>query len=227
MECKIPDDETLLKPDASNIMKEINATISLDALKNGDQEAFARLVDETSAHIYRVILQITGNEQDAEDMLQETYIKAFHSVADFEGRSSLKTWLYRIAVNEALMSIRKHKHFTVSIDESGDEEDPEGEGMQIIDWCCQPEREMLSTEARRKMDEAVNKLPETLRVVFVMRDLEGLSIQETAEVLNLTESTVKVRLLRARLRLREELSLYFGSKMQEKMQERMQKEEQK
>jgi len=191
-------------------------TISLESLKAGDREAFASLVDETSGHIYRVVLQILGNEQDAEDVLQETYIKAFRSLPDFEGRSSLTTWLYRIAVNEALMMVRKRRPQTVSIEENSTfDAEAESESMQIVDFCCLPEGEFLSSESRRFLDQAIQNLPETLRVVFVMRDVEGLSIQETAEVLDLSESNVKTRLLRARLRLRQELSVYFGGKIQE------------
>ena len=204
-------------------MNETANTISIETLKAGDREAFARLVDETSGHIYRVALQILGDEQDAEDVLQETFIKAFRALPEFEGRSSLTTWLYRIAVNEALMLVRKRKSQgpvnaaqTVSVDES-DPFDPEAEseGMEIVDWCCLPEGELLSSETRRFLDQAIQKLPENLRVVFVMRDLEGLSIQETSEALGLSENNVKTRLLRARLRLRQELSVYFSEKMQE------------
>jgi len=191
-------------------------TISLESLKAGDREAFARLVDETSGHIYRVALQILGDEQDAEDVLQETYIKAFRSLPDFEGRSSLTTWLYRIAVNEALMMVRKRRPQTVSVEENSTfDAEAESESMQIVDFCCLPEGELLSSESRRFLDQAIQNLPDTLRVVFVMRDIEGLSIEETAEALGLSESNVKTRLLRARLRLRQELSVYFGGKIQE------------
>ena len=190
--------------------------ISLESLKAGDREAFARLVDETSGHIYRVALQILGDEQDAEDVLQETYIKAFRSLPYFEGRSSLTTWLYRIAVNEALMMVRKRKSQAISVEESNSfDAEAESDRMEIVDWCCLPEGELLSSESRRFLDRAVQALPANLRVVFVMRDLEGLSIQDTAEALGLSENNVKTRLLRARLRLRQELSVYFGWKIQE------------
>ena len=191
-------------------------TISLESLKAGDREAFARLVDETSGHIYRVALQILGDEQDAEDVLQETYIKAFRALPDFEGRSRLTTWLYRIAVNEALMMVRKRKPQAISVEESNSfDAEAESDSMEIVDWCCLPEGELLSSESRRFLDHAVQNLPANLRVVFVMRDLEGLSIQDTAEALGLSENNVKTRLLRARLRLRQELSVYFGGKIQE------------
>jgi len=191
-------------------------TISLESLKAGDREAFASLVDETSGHIYRVALQILGNEQDAEDVLQETYIKAFRALPDFEGRSRLTTWLYRIAVNEALMMVRKRKPQAISVEESNSfDAEAESDSMEIVDWCCLPEGELLSSESRGFLDQAVQNLPVNLRVVFVMRDLEGLSIQDTAEALGLSENNVKTRLLRARLRLRQELSVYFGGKIQE------------
>jgi RNA polymerase sigma-70 factor (ECF subfamily) len=197
-------------------MTETVNTISLEALKTGDREAFARLVDETSVHIYRVALQILGDDQDAEDVLQETYIKAFRALPDFEGRSSLKTWLYRIAVNEALMLVRKRKPQTISVEENTPfDAEAESDEMEIVDFCCLPEGELISSESRRFLDQAVQNLPANLRVVFVMRDMEGFSIQETAEALNLSENNVKTRLLRARLHLRQELSVYFGGKVQE------------
>lgn len=187
--------------------------ISMDALRAGDRDAFAQFVDETSAHIYRVAIKILGNEQDAEDVLQETYLKAFRSLRDFEGRSSLTTWIYRIAVNEALMVIRRRKVQTVSLDDGEDDPEPGDEGMAITDWCCLPESDLLSAEAQAFMDQAIQKLPMNLRIVFIMRDIEGLTIQETAEASGVNEGVVKTRLFRARLRLRQELSVYYGGKL--------------
>ncbi len=200
-------------------MSDTDKPLSFEALKSGDREAFARLVDETSGKIYHTALQILGDAQDAEDVLQETYLKAFRSLPEFEGRSSLMTWLYRIAVNEALMLIRRRRPAALSVDEASQdaEGDAESEGMEIVDFCCLPEGELLTGEARRFLDQAIQHLPANLRVVFVMRDLEGLSIQETAEALGLSEANTKTRLLRARLKLRQELSIYFGGKMQEEI----------
>jgi RNA polymerase sigma-70 factor (ECF subfamily) len=190
--------------------------ISLDSLKAGDREAFTQLVDATSGPIYRVAMQILGDEQDAEDVLQETYIKAFRALPAFEGRSSVTTWLHRIAVNEALMLVRKRRPQTISIDDNSPfNGDLESESMDIVDFCCMPEGELLNKESRDFLDQAVQDLPANLRVVFVMRDLEGMSIQETSEALGLSENNIKTRLLRARLRLRAELSAYFGGKLQE------------
>ncbi len=192
-----------------------NSNISLAALKAGDRAEFARLVDATSTHIYRLALKILRDPQDAEDVLQESYIKALRALPEFEGRSSLSTWLYRIAVNEALMLLRKRRVHLVPVEEDPEEDDSQA-GMVLTDWCCLPEEELLSAESRQRLEQAVDALPETLRVVFMLRDLEGLSIRETAEMLGLTETAVKTRLLRARLRLRNQLSVDFGERLTEK-----------
>lgn len=185
-------------------------TFSLEALRAGDRAEFARLIEAYSGVIYRLALKMLHNTQDAEDALQDTFIKAYRGLPSFDGRSSLSTWLYRIATNEALMMLRKRKRTLVSIEEPlENSRDDEQEPLQIVDWCCLPEQELLSTEARAFLDEAIDELPETLRVVFVLRDIEGLSTLETAEVLNLSETAVKTRLSRARLRLRERLTGYY------------------
>lgn len=192
-----------------------NQSEFLDALIHGDRQAFARMVDETSTQIYRTARQILGDEQDAEDVLQETYLKALKALPTFEGRSSLSTWLHRIAVNEALMLIRKRKTPMVSVDDNQPfDSDEESSGMEIVDFCCLPEKELLSSESRKFMDQAIQRLPDTLKTVFVLRDLEGMSIQETAEVMLITENNVKTRLLRARLRLRQELAAYYAEKVE-------------
>jgi len=186
---------------------------SLTALQAGDKVEFARLVDAYYQVIYRLAVKILGNPQDAEDILQETFIKAFRYLPDFNGRSRLSTWLYRIATNEALMLIRRRKPDAISIDESRDGDEQDQEPLEIVDWCCMPEQEMLSSESREYLDQAIESLPTSLRVVFVLRDIEGLSTLETGEVLNLSETAVKTRLSRARLRLREELTRYYGDRM--------------
>lgn len=189
---------------------------SLEALKAGDMEEFARLVDAYSNNIYRVALKILNDPQDAEDVLQETFMKALRALPSFEGRSSLSTWLYRIAVNEALMLVRKRRANFVSIDAEREDDESDIEPVEIVDWCCLPEGDLLSAEARQFLDAAVQHLSPALRAVFVLRDLEGLSVKETADALNLTETAVKTRLLRARLKLREELSVYYAERMSER-----------
>jgi RNA polymerase sigma-70 factor (ECF subfamily) len=190
-----------------------SAGFSLEALRAGDRTEFARLVDAYSGIIYRLAVKLVNNPQDAEDVLQEAFIKAYRGLAGFDGRSSLSTWLYRIATNEALMHLRRQKQAAVSLDEPQEIEDGLQEPVQVVDFCCMPEEELMSAEARRHLDEAVDRLPANLRLVFLLRDIEGLSTQETAEILNLSETAVKTRLSRARLRLREELSSYYSERM--------------
>lgn len=185
----------------------------LPALRQGDQAEFARLVEAYSGVIYRLAMKMLHDPQDAEDILQETFVKAYRHLPDFDGRSSLSTWLYRIATNEALMFLRRRRFGQVSIDDPSAGEQQEAEPLQIIDWCCIPEVELMSAEARRTMQQAVDTLPESLRVVFLLRDIEGLSTREVSQVLQLSEEAVKTRLSRARLRLRELLSAYFSDKV--------------
>jgi RNA polymerase sigma-70 factor (ECF subfamily) len=201
-------------------MGEGKSEISIEALRRGDRGEFARLVDAFSGPLYRLALKMLGNASDAEDALQNTFLKAFQHVDTFEGRSSLSTWLYRIASNEALMMLRKRRPEINFADSTVEEEDERNyDPVQFTDWCCLPEEEYLSAEARKAMDRAVEHLPETLRIVFVLRDIEDLSIQETSQVLGLSETAVKTRLLRARLRLREELSSYYGDRLNKRSKE--------
>jgi len=189
--------------------------ISLEALQAGDMAEFARLVDAYSTQIYRLALKMLSDEQDAEDVLQNTFMKALQSIEKFEGRSSLSTWLYRIAVNEALMMLRRQRPtISVAMDYEDDDDDLQ-HPTQFTDWCCLPEQDLLSEEARVHLDQAIRQLPEKLKVVFLLRDIEGLSIRETSEALDLTETAVKTRLLRARLNLREQLSVYYGERLKE------------
>ena len=194
---------------------EISQEFSLRLLQSGDRAEFARLVDAYSTQIYRLALKILGDEQDAEDVLQNTFMKALQSIRNFEGRSSLSTWLYRIAVNEALMLLRRQKPTIPVAMEYDDEDDEIPYPTQFTDWCCLPEDELLSDESKGYLDEAVKHLPEKLRIVFLLRDVEGLSIRETSETLGLTETAVKTRLLRARLNLREQLSMYYSERLPE------------
>jgi len=185
----------------------------LEALRRKEKSAFARLVDENSTRIYRLALKMTGNPQDAEDVLQETFIKAFKNIEGFEGRSKVSTWLYRIASNEALMLLRKQKEGITHIDEGLELEQGEIVPIQIVDWCCLPEKELVSAEARDQLREAALSLSDANRAAFLLRDVEGLSTREAAEALDISESALKVRLMRARMQLREDLSGYFNSKM--------------
>jgi RNA polymerase sigma-70 factor, ECF subfamily len=196
-------------------MSENNNTdqLDLEALRRKDKQTFGQLVERNSTNIYRLGLKMTGNPQDAEDVLQETFIKAFNNLKDFEGRSKVSTWLYRIAVNESLMLLRKRRDGVTSIDVGFESDDNEIFPRQIFDWCCLPERELLRDEVKEHIEAAAGMLSDANRAAFLLRDVEGLSTQETAEVLDISESAVKVRLMRARMQLREDLTNYFASKM--------------
>jgi len=187
--------------------------ISLEALIAGDRAEFARIVDAYSSPIYRLGLRMLGTPQDAEDVLQNTFLSALTHLPKFEGRSSLSTWLYRIAANEALMLIRKKKPEVNMDDTQAGENDEDLLPTQFVDWSALPEDELLSDEGKKALDSAIETLPESMRIVFLLRDVEGLSIKETADALNLTETNVKTRLLRARMFLREQLSTYYGERI--------------
>lgn len=181
----------------------------VERLKAGDEIAYAEMVETHAGRIYNLALRILGDEAAAEDVLQETFMNAFRAIDRFEGRSRLSTWLYRIANNAALMQLRKKEPVTFSIDAPLETDSGDEIPRQFFDFCCLPERELLTEEAFVEMRKAIDDLPEGLRVVFVMRDLEGLSTKETAEALDLSIPAVKTRLMRARLALRERLTTYF------------------
>lgn len=189
--------------------------ISIEELQAGDREAYAELVESQAPKIYRLALRMLGNPQEAEDVLQETFLNAFRSIDGFEGRSNIGTWLYRIATNQALMRLRKNTPDTLSIEEPYPAEDYDSYPLQLEDWCCLPEEEFDSEETRSVIKDAIHTLSPALQSAFILRDLHELSTRETAEVLDISESAVKTRLLRARLGLREELSSYFGERLRE------------
>jgi len=177
--------------------------------KAGSYEAFEELVNRYEKKIYRLGLNITSSPEDAEDVLQETFLKAYQHLPEFREDSRFYTWLVRIAVNEGLMKLRRRRSDkSVSLD---DQVDDEGQikPREFTDWKPNPEQLLAQSETRQILDRAARSLPNTFRTVFFLRDVEGLSTQETAELLGLTESAVKARLFRARLHLREELSKFF------------------
>ena len=195
------------------MVETISQEISIEVLRNGDRAEFAKMVDAYSAPIYRLGLRMLGNEQDAEDVLQNTFLSALTHLPSFEGRSSVLTWLYRIAVNEALMILRRGKPEVNIDDHDSSDENENIHPTQFVDWGALPEDKLLSTEGRHALDHAIQNLPENLHMVFLLRDIQELSIKDTADILNLTEANVKVRLLRARLMLREQLSYYYGERL--------------
>jgi len=183
----------------------------LEGLRNGEPDACTCLVKRFAPLVYAKALRMVGDPDEAEGVLQLTFIKACEKFATFEGRSTLGTWLYRIATNEALMKLRRRKAVTESIEEAAESIRPEDIPQNLHAWPIDPSIAALDSELRGQLDAALAALPESLRTVFVLRELQGLSTEETAAILGLGESAVKVRLHRARLRLRELLADYLAA----------------
>src|SRR5438876_8057017 len=184
----------------------------VERAREGDSAAFSELVNRYSRKIYRLAKHITQNDEDAEDVLQETFLKSFSHLDSFQGQSKFYTWIVRIAVNEALMKLRKRKSDrSVPLDEPLDT----GEDTvirEIAVWDENPEQKYSREELGQILDEAVEGLKPVFRTVFVLRDIEELSTEETAEALGISVPAVKSRLLRARLQLREKLTRSFKRK---------------
>jgi RNA polymerase sigma-70 factor (ECF subfamily) len=184
----------------------------VERARAGDAAAFSELVERYERKIYRLAKHITQNDEDAEDVLQESFLKAYSHLDSFQGDSKFYTWLVRIAVNEALMKLRKRKSDkTVSLDEPQDT----GEDLvarEIAVWEDDPEKKYSREELADILNKAVDSLKPSFRTVFVLRDIEELSTEDTAETLGISVPAVKSRLLRARLQLREKLTRYFKRK---------------
>ncbi len=180
------------------------------AAQEGDPASFRELVTRYEGKVYRLASRMVRDPQDAEDVLQETFINVYRHLDTFRGDSEFSTWIYRIATNASLMKLRSAKP-TLSLDDSADGEEEEYP-RELADWSGAPEEMLLNSEIRAEMDAALAQLPETLRSVFVLRDVQGLSVDETARVLNISVPNVKTRLHRARLALREKLASYFAER---------------
>src|ERR1700688_1876910 len=187
----------------------IDESILVAQAREGDTQAFAELVRRYEAKIFRLAQHITQNREDAEDVLQETFLKAYEHLNQFQGNSKFYNLIGRIAGNQALMKLRKRKSDkTVSMDEGIDT----GEDVvvrEIAAWDENPEQRYSREELSEILNSAVESLAPAYRTVFVLRDVEDLSTEETAEALDLSIPAVKSRLLRARLQLRERLNRYF------------------
>ena len=178
----------------------------------GDVQAFETLIGKYDRQIFRIAQHITQNREDAQDVVQDAFLKAYEKLDQFQGNSKFYTWLVRIAVNESLMRLRKRRTGKmVSIDE--DIETDEGSvPRDLADWSPNPEQNYGQAELNEILRKTIQGLPHGFRIVFVLRDVDGLSTEETAETLGLSIPAVKSRLLRARLQLRERLSRYFRKK---------------
>src|SRR5512142_128010 len=181
----------------------------VEAARAGDIGAFEELVKRYDRNVFRIAQHITQNREDAEDVVQEAFLKAYGNLGQFQGQSKFYTWLVRIAVNEALMKLRRRRpERMVSLDEDVKTED-DTLPREVADWSPNPEQQYTQAELKDILGKTINGLPPSFRTVFVLRDVEGLSTEETAEALNLSIPAVKSRLLRARLQLRERLTKYF------------------
>src|SRR2546423_2484297 len=203
--------------------EDVSSELALvQAAKKGDLEAFSELVRRYDRNIFRIAQHITHNEEDAQDVVQEAFLKAYQNLEQFQGNSKFYTWLVRIAVNEALMKLRRRRSDkTVSLDE--DVVTEEGSmPREVADWSPNPEQLYGQAELGDILKKTIQGLPPGFRAVFVLRDVEGLSTEETAEMLGLSIPAVKSRLLRARLQLRDRLARYFKSKRDGNGQREMQ-----
>jgi len=190
----------------------IDESVLVSQAREGDDKAFAELVRRYEGKIFRLAQHVTQNREDAEDVLQETFMKAYEHLDQFKGDSKFYTWIVRIAVNQALMKLRRRKtDKSVSLDETIDT----GEDTlvrEIAAWDEDPEQRFSREELGSILDSTIQSLEPPYRSVFVLRDIDELSTEETAEALGLSVPAVKSRLLRARLQLRDKLNRYFKRK---------------
>ena len=181
----------------------------------GDTRAFDELVVRYRDKVYRLSYKILRNEDDAAEALQDAFTSAFRGLKNFKAESTFSTWLYRVATNASLMKYRKRRDDHLSLEQSQSPQ-RDAEPMAIPDWSQQPLEELLDTETREVMEEGLRRLPEDLRTVFILRDEEGHSNAEVAEMLDLSVAAVKSRLHRARIALRDQLDRYFRDRMTRK-----------
>ena len=184
-----------------------NSTDLVKKIKEQKQEAFSELVDLYGDRVFNLGLKILRNSTDAEDVFQETFTTVFEKIHTFNEQSDLFTWIYRIATNFALMKIRHMKRENVTDTDLDYYDNREQVPEHTSD--IYPEQVVLNDELKKELEKALQRIPEMYRTIFILRDLENLSTAETAEILNISESNVKVRLRRARLFLRDELCIYF------------------
>ena len=201
------------KPLASKVVRSDEAAL-VSAAKAGDVSAFEELVNRYETKIFRLGMNITQNREDAEDVMQDAFLKSYQSLNRFQGDSRFYTWLVRIAINEALMKLRKRRPNQFSLDEPvAGEEEPVF--RELKDWGPSPEQRFAQTELNEILSRVIGELEPIYRVVFLLRDVEEISTEETAQILGISVAAVKSRLLRARLQLREKLDKYFrGSQSQ-------------
>lgn len=208
-------EQTIVWPNAFENMAACTTCISdpdtalVQSVRSGDISAFEQLVRKYDRKLFRIALNITHNIEDAQEVVQTAFFKAYTNLDRFEANAKFLTWLTRIAVNEALTKLRRLRSQGREV--SLDSENSNGEFVpsDFSDWHPNPEQLYSHSEFRELLGKALDQLSPALRVVFVLRDMQGLSYVDTAAVLKLETTAVKSRLHRARLQLREKLSNYF------------------
>ena len=193
-----------------DVTKEASSDMDLvHASKNGDAAAFEQLVKRYDRKLLRIAQSVTHNREDSQDAVQEAFLKAYQHLTDFREASQFSTWLIRITVNQSLMKLRKQRSTKeMSLDEDFEDE-RDFLPKEVADWAPNPEQLYWASELRDLLTQSLEELCPISRTVFVLRDIEGLSIDQTAVAMNLTNSAVKARLWRARFQLRERLNQYF------------------
>jgi RNA polymerase sigma-70 factor (ECF subfamily) len=179
------------------------------ATKRGSVAAFDKIVRRYDRRMLRIAQSVTHNREEAEDAVQEAFLKAYQKLDQFRENATFSTWMIRIVLNEALMKLRKQRTFREESLDGDSSNDSDALPRDVTDWSPNPQELYGATEFREILIKCLGRLQPALRVVFVLRDVEDLSISETCEVLNLSEAAIKSRLFRARLRLRETLTRYF------------------
>jgi len=179
--------------------------------KAGDTRAFEELMRRNQGKIYNLGMKLLRNREDAADLLQETFIKAYESLPKFEEKSSFSTWIYRIAVNFALMKLRRDRRRKVSFDELKEAE-AINDRKTILNWASSPQAHLKNTELRAIIDDAIASLPPKYRTVFLLHDIEDVPIARVGEILSLSVPAVKSRVHRSRLFLRQKLAKYFEAR---------------
>lgn len=185
----------------------------LAALRAGDPAAFEQLFEAYADRLYRLAFGLLGEPAAAEDVVQESFLAVIKGVSSFEGRASLSTWLYRVAYNASIDRLRRKPEESLPPDDPDEDLESPVTPKAFVDWELTPEQMLADAEVRQHLERAIHALPAGLQAVFLLRDVEGLSTEQTAEALGLSISAAKVRLHRARLQLRELLAGYFSERL--------------
>ena len=201
----------------AGLLAEASDDVLVEKARGRDEAAFEELVSRYEDKLYRLAMRFVRNETDAQEILQDAFLSAWRNLPTFEGRAQFGSWMYRVTVNAALMLLRsRNRHPEVTVDEVeptvlNDAVAESGQSMRASsDWSQRPDEQLQSDEMRRHIQASVDALPDGLRTVFLLRDVEELSTEDTAEVLGLSVPAVKTRLHRARLALREAIGRYFS-----------------